>query len=324
MSDFIVTANTKPEHTHGLTKPYRKFLESQGYEVHETSVHGKNQTRFLHFVVQKDGQKYFCKVNTYDLYDTQINAGLASKLGKAPPHIRFLAPVVRLEHGDVLFYMYPFVDHEPISNEAKQFRDFGVPETDIDTFLERVLAAIAHIERQQLVTLHGHNQSMHPQDVALDLLKTLPGDTPYALYFLKYLLSEKHLEFRPAIRDIQPQNMFWDSGSQTLTLFDLEDIAPLPRYYDHAKFFAQLWVVYGRDSYARRFMELLFAQLKTKGRAEAFRYIRFNLTVEALRSYKTFRSIEDRQRTKALMSWLRKDLIELANEQQTKLSPRAR
>lgn len=314
MSNLIVTASDKPEQTHNLTKPYREFLEGQGYEVHETSVHGKNQTRFLHFIVQKDGHKYFCKANMFDLYDIQINAGLADKISKAPAHIRFLAPVSKLEHDDVLFYMYPYIDQEPISNEAKQFQDFTVPETDIDIFLQRVLTAIAHIEQQQLVTSYEHSQSMYAQDVVLGLLSSLPGDTPYALPFLKHLLAEKHLDdFRPAIRDIQPQNMFWDANTKTLTLFDLEDIAPLPRYYDHAKFFAQLWVVYDRDKYARRFMELLFAQLKPEEKATAFRYIRFNLAAESLRSYKIFKSLKDRQRTTALMRWLRKDLLELVN-----------
>ena len=63
----------------------REFLRSKGYEVLESSVSGKNQTRFFHLVLRKGSEKIYCKVNKLDeVYELHSNSSLAKYFAKAP------------------------------------------------------------------------------------------------------------------------------------------------------------------------------------------------------------------------------------------------
>lgn len=313
MSDFIVTNKNKLSQD-TVVQEYSQFLEKQGYEISETSVHGKNQTRFVHFILKKDSRKYFCKANKTGLYATHMNAALVRKVKDIPKGVEFLAPVDELEYGDIVFHIFPYIDQSPVSNEAKQFKDFNVSEEDLTVFFERVVAAITSIESQKIVTMYERNRNVSVKKTVLDTLRRLPSDTPYAVEFLQHMLQEDDLdEYRTALDDIQPQNMFWVAGDKKLIVFDFDFVGVHRRYYDHAKFFAQLWVVYNRAEYAKQFMKVVFMLTAEEDHGKAYRYIRFNLTQEALRCYGIFKDAESRTRTQELMRWIRKDLLDYAN-----------
>lgn len=314
MSDFIVT-NPNESSQDTKAQEYSQFLEKQDYNVLETSVHGKNQTRFMHFILEKDGKKYFCKANKNDMLMTHMNAALVRKVKNVPEGVEFLTPIDELEYEDTVFHVFPYINQRPVSNEAEYFRDFNVSEEDLEVFFGRVLMAINCIESQKIVTINEANRHVSAKKTVLDTLKRLPGDTPYAVEFLQYLLQEDDLdEYRTALDDIQPQNMFWLADDKKLIVFDLDFVGVHRRYFDHAKFFAQLWIVYDRAEYAKQFMKLVFASIPEEKRGKAYRYIRFNLTHEALRSYWVFKDAESQTRTQALMRWIRKDLLEYANQ----------
>lgn len=312
MADFIVS--NSPNKPHALDKTYSNFLANQGYKVVATEVHGKNQTRFLHFILEKNGRKYFSKANMSDLYEVHLNASLVNKLQDAPAGIQFLTPVEILEDGDVVFHIYDYIDQKPVSNESEHFTDFSVNSPDIEGFLGKVLQAIAYVEKQSVVTIYEKNREQSVDEMVVQLLKRIPSDTPYAVELLQHLLKEGDpKEYRFAIDDIQPQNMFWIADKKELILFDLDHIGPRPRYFDHAKFFSQLWVVYDRKEYALKFMGLLFSKLTGEERATAYRYLRFNLTFITLKDYGTFKDHQTRRRITEMMRWIRKDLLLLAN-----------
>lgn len=314
MSDFIVT-KTGNNKAHHLVNKYEAILMKHGYSTVENSVHGKNQTRFLHFILEKGGQKYFSKANLPDQYETHINSGLVKKLANnTPSNIEFLAPLDIIEEDDIIFHIYRYIDQRPISNESAGFADFSVSKSDTDNYLNLVLDAIEHVASSQFVTANEGRRSLSIQSVAASHIRKLPNDTPYAVEFLKYLLEQPKLrDFRLAITDIQPQNMFWVESEKKLIMFDLDAIGPQLRYFDQAKFASQLWVVYDRSDLAIRFIELFLARLTSEEMSEAYRYLRFNFTNDALLHYAIFKDHESRERTVHLMKWIRKDLLEMIN-----------
>jgi len=295
----------------------KKVLLQAGYEILEGSVHGKNQTRFTHLLVRKNDKQYFCKVNnTNEVYASHSNESLAKSFKDIPPGIQLLTAVDELEEGDHILHIYPYIDQSPVSNESQQFNDFSVQKSDIDAFLHRVLEAIAYVEHQELVTAYESHRQTPTENTVLALLKKLPKDTPYAVEFLQYLLSEGNNlnEYRLSMTDIQPQNMFWNTSDKTLILCDFEDLSPQKRYYDYAKFCTQLWVVYGRSEYAKRFIVLLFASLPTKDKSTSYSYIRFNMMFELLVNYSVFKDRITRKRIHDMMRWVRKDLLQTVNQ----------
>lgn len=311
MSDSLHT-NDQPD---DITKKYQTILQKYGYVVTSTSVHGKNQTRFLHFILEKDGLKYFCKANRPGLYDTHVNSSLVHKLtDQSPPNVQFLTPLKEIEVDDVIFHIYTYIDQKPVSNESAGFTDFLIDDADVESYLNGVIDAIQHISSRQFVTTNEHQRSVSTQQAVIRLLRSLPDDTPYAIEFLKYLLSRSDVdEFELAMDDIQPQNMFWLKQDKKLVVFDLDAISPQLRYFDHAKFAAQLWVVYDKPVLAKRFVEMTLGRLSATEKSDAYRYLRFNFTREALMHYAHFNDPESRQRSLDLMKWVRKGLLELIN-----------
>jgi hypothetical protein len=174
MSDFLVT-NGNNKTSHPFAKRYQNILAEHGYTTLEKSVHGKNQTRFLHFILEKNGQKYFSKANLPDQYDVHINAGLVSKLtGKMPAHVQFLAPLDVIEADDAVFHIYHYINQRPVSNEEAGFTDFLVSAADIDLFLRRTIDAIKYVASQQLVTANEQRRAAPIQKTVVGLLKKLP------------------------------------------------------------------------------------------------------------------------------------------------------
>lgn len=293
------------------------FLKQHGYQVLEHTVHDKNQTRFYHFVVKKNGQRLFCKVNNLaSLVDNQLNSSLARTFSSPPGGVRLLMPLSELRREDAIFQFFPYVDQLPISTEAAAFKDFRVPEADIDVFLERVIDLIAYIGRQDIVTAYEYKRTEPAEHSAIAVLKAMPADIPYGVELLQNVLrlSELLHDYRLSIHDIQPQNMFWDVEEKVLSVFDLEDLQPNPAYHDQASFFAQLWVVYDRPEYARRFMVALFRGLSADECRMAYAYTRFNLSGLCLKYYTNFKRPEERRRTEALIRWLRLELLSVAND----------
>lgn len=301
--------------SHDMFQKYQTILQKHGYIVVDSSVHGKNQTRFLHFILEKNGVKYFCKVNRPELYDTHVNSSLVNKLtDQSPPNVQFLAPLKEIEADDSIFHIYTYIDQTPVSNESAGFTDFLVDDADIELYLASVIDAIQHISSRQFVTTNEHQRSVSTQQAVIRLLRSLPNDTPYAIEFLKYLLSRSDVdEFELAMDDIQPQNMFWLKQDKKLVVFDLDAISPQLRYFDHAKFAAQLWIVYDKPVLAKRFVEMTLERLSIADKSDAYRYLRFNFTREALMHYAHFNDPESRQRSLDLMKWVRRGLLELIN-----------
>jgi hypothetical protein len=294
----------------------KEILLNSGYGTIESSVHGKNQTRFTHLILEKDGQKFFCKVNNdNEVYDSQINQLLSTLLRDSPDGITFHAPVDTIEDDDHIFHIYPYVDQRPVSSESEDFTDFQVPESDVELYLQRVLAAIRYVEGQQMVSHFETRHRIPVEDTVIALLRQTPIDTPHAVEFLQYVLDEgaRLPEYRLAIDDIQPQNMFWDTTTKHLTIFDLELLMPKKRCYDYAKFCAQLWVVYGRESYAQQFTRMLFDQLPAEEKGIVYSYFRYHMSCEALLYYRVFREDYRRERTVVMMDWIRRDLLDLVN-----------
>lgn len=316
MAEHIVT-NSQAAEKDPLVDRYSQILTENGYTVVGESVHGKNQTRFLHFVLEKDGKKYFSKANRFNVHDTHMNASLIKYIKNIPESVSFLAPEREIIEDDVVFHLYPYINQEPVSNESKEFSDFNVDEEDIDVFLERVLSAIKCVESQKgLVTNQERNRDKNSEDIALRLLRNNkpPNDTPYGVEFLKYLANERGLnEYRMAIDDIQAQNMFWYKEDKSLTVFDFDFVGPKLRYYDHAKFAASLWVVYDKPEYAKRFAKMVFDDVPEGDRGLAYRYMRRHLTEEALIDYGAFDDPTTQARTKEFMKWIRRDLLFVAN-----------
>lgn len=295
----------------------RTLLAAAGYEILDDSVQGKNQTRFTHWILQKNETKYFCKVNnTSDVYSKHLNEALSRYFKDEPTGVTFLTPVQVLEEGDHVLLIYHFIDQSPVSNESKNFKDFAVTLEDLTIFLDRVLSALDYIERQDIVTAHEDNRLEPIMTTVVNLLRDLPHSTPYALELLQYLLRHGEVlnDYRLAINDVQPQNMFWDHDGQTLTVFDLEHMGPRRRYYDHAQFCCQLWLIYNKPAYAKRFAKMLFTSLSSTDRNIAFSYFRFNMTHQLLAHYTTFKDAVVRGRASDMMRWMRRDLLSLVND----------
>ena len=275
---------------------YQSFLEGRGYVVRERSVHGKNQTRFHHFVLEKDGRCWFCKVNHLPaVLAPQLNSALVRLLtADAPPGVRFLAPTQELIWGDAPFHIYPFVDQLPVSNEAAGFKDFLVEEADLPLFFARVLDAVDFVGAQDIITANEGERWRSPRHAVVEMLRRLPA---YAL----------------AINDIQPQNMFWSTSDQSLTLFDLEHLAPQRRFRDVAYFFINLWLVCGRPEYARQFLTLAVQRLSLADRHAAYAYVRLHLSELYLTYYGVFKDAEHRKRLRAVIRWVRLELLPLVN-----------
>lgn len=297
---------------------YVTFLKQHGFDVLEQEVHGKNQTRFYHFVVKKNDQRLFCKVNiAVHLAESQRNSSLARQFTGPPAGVEVLTPVDELSWHDALFQFYPYVDSLPVSTESAAFHDFRVPEADIDTFLQRVLAVIAYIGEQDIVTVYEYNRMASPEQMVTQILRTIPAETPHAVELLQHILHDAELlgDYRLSIHDIQPQNMFWDTNGKVLSVFDLENLQPNLAFHDHASFFTQLWVVYDQPEYARRFMALFFRSLLAAERHAAYEYIRCSLSRLSLKYYANFKQPEERRRIEKLIRWLRSELLLVANDQ---------
>lgn len=296
---------------------YQSFLEGRGYIMRERSVHGKNQTRFHHFVLEKDGRRWFCKVNHLPaVLAPQLNSALVRLLtADAPPGVRFLAPAQELIWGDALFHIYPFVDQLPVSNEAAGFKDFLVEEAGLPLFFARVLDAVDFVGAQDIITANEGERWRSPRHAVVEMLRRLPAETPYAVELLQYVLAESARlpEYALAINDIQPQNMFWSTSDQSLILFDLEHLAPQRRFRDVAYFFINLWLVCGRPEYARQFLALAVQRLSPADRHAAYAYVRLHLSELYLTYYGAFKDAEHRKRLRAVIRWVRLELLPLVN-----------
>ncbi len=293
------------------------ILEQLGYKVEASLVHGKNQTRYIHFVVTKNGCKYFCKVNRGDeVFEEHINAGLAKNFGKAPTGIYFMTPAKIEEVKGFSFYFYPYLDQMPVSNESKKFADFNVPAQDIPNYFNKVLKAIEFINQQELITNREYERFNRLESKIFNLAKSIPADVPHGLVFLKYLASEGEGldKYYLSINDIQPQNMFWVNKDKSLHIFDLEAIGPKLKYYDHAHFTARLWYIHARPEYAKKFLAMTLKSLAKLDQKEAFHYIKFNLIYILLRAYTTYKDEPSRNKIEQMLQWIRKDLLQFVNE----------
>jgi hypothetical protein len=293
------------------------FLKQQGYHVLEKSVHDKNQTRFYHCIVEKDGERYFCKANkSSTVYGEHMNSEIAAYFKKSPAKISFMEPVRIESYRDHVIHFFSYIDQLPVSNEAKDFRDFSVKEADLDTFFGRVIAAIRFVSEQRVITVNEYIREKPPRENVFALVKNLPPATPYGLELLGLMAKEGEIlrSYELALEDIQPQNMFWFEDTKELALFDLEALSPRLKHYDYARFAVNLWCIYDKPQYAKRFLDLVFANASEAERSEKYRYIRYNLAENLLEHYAWHKDPQTRRRIKAMTQWFRRDFLRFVNE----------
>jgi hypothetical protein len=303
-----------------MREKLQRFLEQKGYHVASSSVHGKNQTRFVHFIVTKNAKKYFCKVNLVDsTLSTHMNAELSKLLTSASPKVRFLSPMHEEVYDGAVFHFFEYFDQLPVSNESKEFKDFNVPKEECHEYFTRVCEAIdAVAANKQIVTQFERNRRRTIRGIIFQFVCRLPADMPYGLELLKYLAQEGESlhEYVLAIGDLQPQNMFWVAPEGILYIFDLEGLSPQLKYFDHANFALHLWAIHDRAEYAQQFLQVAWARVAPSDRAEAFRYLKFNLVRGLLVHYSEAKThhAERLPALTAMIKWVRKDLLLFLNE----------
>jgi len=286
------------------------YLESQGYRVLEDSVHGKNQTRYYHFIVEKAGKKYFCKVNKSDeVIKEHTNGMMVEELGTPPEGVTFLLPAEKLSFDGFLLLLFPYIEQWPVSSESKQFKDFNVAPEDLTTYFELVVKAIEFIATQKLTTM---DESAAPtlNGQITKLIERMKPETPYGLEILKYLVKtgEELTERTLTIGDIQPQNMFWMDEDKTITIFDLEEMVPRMKYFDYARLSSYLWFIYGHSDYAKMLLEVSFKGLSASDREERLSYIKFSLLVLLVQGYADYDEPETLERVTEMIEWVRNGL----------------
>jgi|GEM_PF-3669854 len=293
------------------------FLQQKGFVILHKAVHGKNQTRFWHFVLERNDQKFFCKVNKYDDgYESHNNSSISKYFSKPPQKIRFINPVETFVYNDSLLHLYPFIALPAVSNESKDFSDFNVPDADSDAYLQTVIAAIRFVAAQKIVSTNESSIERSFDDSFLKLIERLRTEIPHAVEHLKYLLHEGHLlqQKTLAINDIQPQNMFWEIKSKELFIFDLEHLGPNFAYYDFARFSSYVWFVHQKPDLAERFLQLAFADLSHEQKAEQFRYIKFCLVWTLINDFAVFKADTTRKYILSMLAWVRKDFLHFVNQ----------
>ncbi len=294
-----------------------KYLVSLGFIISDKSVHGKNQTRFIHVILKKDNKSYFCKINKSDVvFEAHNNSSIAAYLKNQPPNISFMAPLETFKYKNHLIHLYPYINLPTVSSESTKFRDFNVNLKDLEAYFSSVIRAIDYVSKQELITV---SESAVESDFVKKFLRQIEEiqvDVPHGLEYVKYLLKEgKTLyKYSLAINDIQPQNMFWNPNGQELCLFDMEQLGPNYKYYDYARFSSYLWFVCGRPEYAKQFLQLTFSDSDYKTKSEKYRYIRFLLVRLLISDYTNFKGVDERQRIRDLLEWIRTDMIRFVNE----------
>lgn len=298
-----------------LTPQVSAFLEREGYQLLQTSVQNKNQTRFLYLILAKGHEKYFCKVNKYDdAYDPHLNSSLSKYFAKSPSKIHFVTPTEIFDYQGVLISLYPYIDQAAVSSESEKFNDFNVPPAELDDYLKAVIQAINFVASRKLMTTNDSLLESRFEDEFIKLVGNVRVELPQALESIKYLLREGKLlkQKTLAINDIQPQNMFWKSRG--LYLFDTEHLGPNYKYYDYARFSSYLWFLHQKPVYAQRFLELSFNNLTPEEKQERYSYIKFMLIWTLLSDYTNFKSADTRQHIVTMLKWVKKDLLYLVNE----------
>lgn len=300
-----------------LRKKLKELLTEKGYDLLEESVDGKNQSRYIHLILEKGGKRFFGKVNIRREQLLDIKNESLSELLDESEHFQFLKPVETLEvdtHSVLL--IYPFIHLPAISSESSDFSQFTIDTSDVDAFYQAVNEAFSQMEDKKLYSYRdvGSANEVRLERIAEWITKLSPEDTA-AVEALQVVTERRGslTTFAPSVGDTQPQNMFWDPVEKKVILFDLEVLQNRPLYFDIAKLAASFWIVCNRAEFAEGLIRYSTKRLGSTNKIGGYHLM---MLLSGLEYYFHFKKVSEAHRVKLsleFIEWLLQDFAEVAN-----------
>lgn len=299
-------------------KSVEMVLKSRGYTIAANSVEDKNQTRFIHLILKKGDKKYFAKTNirTAQRVDLENEA-----LGKRIPNgSRFsvVAPIEQLTIDQThTLFIYPFIAHPAVSSEVKNFNDFTVGKTEEEPFFQAAHEMLKNVSNSSIYSTKDISSSfVDPSTTLLKWLSAIDSEAQDAVVSLQLLVgaADRTKRLAPAIADLQPQNLLWDSSEKHLYLIDLEGMHNMPECYDLAKLAASLHIVCGQSKVATDWLKYVVSDFGDN--ASDIAQLHTMLLWTGMEYYVYFLRISDFERSKRaieFLHWSLYEFTELAN-----------
>lgn len=298
-----------------LTKLF-ELLESKGYSVKNKSVSNKNQTRFVHLILHKNGQKFFAKANKKAGTLLNLENEAIAKHVKNGGMFSLVQPIDTVAvNKQTSVYIYPFIDHPAISLEEDDFTSFNMATEDLESFFNALIQLLSSLKDSSLYSHHDIGTLRTDALLKKWLLAIDPSDVEavMALQTLASTLPEV-IETTPAINDIQSQNLLWNSTNKHLYVIDLEAVRNMPIFYDHAKLAGSLFSLCDQPDISRKWLLRVIKQIKSEEdkQIEQLAQLHRMLLWSGLEYYIHFKKINDAKREDLALEYLRWVLHEFA------------
>ena len=300
----------------------KSLLKDKGYNVLTESVDGKNQTRYVHMILEKAGKRYFAKINKRREQFFDITNEALSKQLPTGDDFEFIKSleVIQLDE-DRIILIYPFIAASPISSESNNFNSISVAPTDLNDFFKYTYTALSTLSEQQTYTYKdvGVTSPIHADHLVGWLASVNPTDTD-VVEALQALAKKRHLQLPlvVSVSDAQPQNMFWDANLKKVYFFDMETIQHLPRGYDLAKLASSFYIVCSQVKVSTEWVDYVVHQLRTSTEStELIGQLHLMLLLAGVEYYSYFKKINDKNRVAGSINFIRwalRDFVKLVND----------
>lgn len=289
-------------------------INSIGYQVSSESVDSKNQGRYWHFELERDGRKYFAKINKFeDEYkkisnELRINKILVPEINTKEIEIVKIVEDIEINKKQHCL-IYEFIDLLTVSSEKNQFNDFNVRDEKLNILFNRIEEVITKLSEIDYKKYDLKVESLYDDQKFEDLLndskvKSLENFKEISKILIEF--ESKVNEYCFSTGDLQMQNIFWDGEKEKMFLFDLEHAGPSPLYDDHAGIIFNLISVLDRVDLA----EKLFERFVKKNDCEKFRnYFKYNFLLKSVWHIANIPEKEYLERFENGINWLLKGEI---------------
>lgn len=291
-------------------------LKTAGYSVKSSSVNNKNQTRFIHLILDKNGEKFFAKANNKAATLLNLENEAISEHVKDGNMFSLVKPADKIVVDEqVSVYIYPFIDYPAISREEDGFKSFNLAKEDLESFFNALVQLLGSVSNSTMYSLHDIS-TLHTDSLLKKWLQAIdPSDTNsvMALQTLANTLPEV-IETVPAVEDIQTQNLLWDSADKHLYLIDLEAVRNMPLFYDHAKLAVSLFSLCDQPDISHKWLVRVIKEIESakEQSIEKLAQLHRMLLWSGLEYYIHFKKISDGKRQALALDYLRWVLHEFA------------
>lgn len=262
-------------------------IEDSGYEIIKESVDDKNQSRFWHFKLEKDGKKFFSKINKFDKEFKKIQNELTvNKItvpriqSKGVEVLEIIEDIQIQDYQKCLIYEY--IDLPTISSEKNEFNDYHVSEKNTPVLFNRIDEFISSLVKINYKEFNIVPKVETEEDELIELFEheNFKKINNSELVVKELLEMTKNIDkFDFSTGDLQMQNMFWDEAKGKIYVFDLEHAGANPKHEDHAGIIFNLISVLDRIDLADKLYLKFYNKYKGK---EFDTYFKYNFLVKSV------------------------------------------